>query len=686
MDKKIDRISVINFADSKVPEFKELTGREYIGFGEDNNYPQYLIHLFNKCAKHAAIVKAKVMYITGNGAKPKTETPEAAAFKLKVNAHGETLDELLIKTCFDIELHGGFYWQIIRDNMGRVKDIYHVDFSKVRVNKDHTKYFYCKNWNKTYSIQDEITPYDRFDSEKVDQSTGIFCYKEYTPGDNCYPLPGYKCLNYIETDIEISKFHLSGIRNGLMPSKLIEFFTGVPNDEAKMVIEKKMKNKYSGSENAGSFMLLFNEIGGKSVNVQDISSNDLDKQFEILNKTCTQEIFIGHSVTTPGLLGVLTEGKLGSSTELREGYEIFKNTYINTKQRSIEKVLNYFSVLMGLKTEWEFIPVEPLGFTLENASLVQVAPRSWLLEKLGIDPNIYADAAPGGTMPAVAPIDPNAPIPEQAMVNDNVKNLTAKQHQQLMRIIRQYTKGQLNIEQATALLRTGLGLSDTDISAMLGVEQKMSKKKTEIEAAELFETVGRKRDGLMVVDSFEADFQDDVDMQLFEMGFETFKNNDQVDANILAQIKKDPKISPETIAKVLDIPRKEVARRLAVLTQSGGLIQSVNTLGEIERTLERPISDLTPNKPETVSVEVMYSYERRPNAGDSDLIETSRPFCVKLITLDRLYTRVDIESITDRLGYSVFDRAGGFWNHNGKTDIQCRHYWKANIVVKKEKK
>ncbi|MFK5173412.1 hypothetical protein ACI3QN_12935, partial [Propionibacterium freudenreichii] len=64
----------------------------------------------------------------------------------------------------------------------------------------------------------------------------------------------------------------------------------------------------------------------------------------------------------------------------------------------------------------------------------------------------------------------------------------------------------------------------------------------------------------------------------------------------------------------------------------------------------------------------------------------SRPFCVKLIGLDRLYTRVDIESITDRLGYSVFDRAGGFWNHNGKTDIQCRHEWRANVVVRKEKR
>jgi len=153
-----------------------------------------------------------------------------------------------------------------------------------------------------------------------------------------------------------------------MPSKLIEFFTGVPNDEAKMVIEKKMKNKYSGSENAGSFMLLFNEQGGKAVNVQDISSNDLDKQFEILNKTCTQEIFIGHSVTTPGLLGVLTEGKLGSSTELREGYEIFKNTYVNERQQAHEEIFNALIFMAtGLPSERSIVPVEPIGIEITES-------------------------------------------------------------------------------------------------------------------------------------------------------------------------------------------------------------------------------------------------------------------------------------------------------------------------------
>jgi hypothetical protein len=37
------------------------------------------------------------------------------------------------------------------------------------------------------------------------------------------------------------------------------------------------------------------------------------------------------------------------------------------------------------------------------------------------------------------------------------------------------------------------------------------------------------------------------------------------------------------------------------------------------------------------------------------------------------------------LGYSVFDRRGGFWMHkNGTITPYCRHNWKSNIVIKKD--
>ena len=71
-----------------------------------------------------------------------------------------------------------------------------------------------------------------------------------------------------------------------------------------------------------------------------------------------------------------------------------------------------------------------------------------------------------------------------------------------------------------------------------------------------------------------------------------------------------------------------------------------------------------------MDVYVKYSYE--PRTGLKPLIETSRPFCRKLISLNKLYTRAEIQSISQRVGYSVWDRQGGWWGR----EPHCRHEWK----------
>lgn len=82
--------------------------------------------------------------------------------------------------------------------------------------------------------------------------------------------------------------------------------------------------------------------------------------------------------------------------------------------------------------------------------------------------------------------------------------------------------------------------------------------------------------------------------------------------------------------------------------------------------------------------EVRYSYEKRPEADGAELLPTSRPFCVKMIGLDRLYTREDIQKISTIVGYDVFNRTGGFWNDDGKVQKHCRHEFRSNVVVRKK--
>lgn len=85
-------------------------------------------------------------------------------------------------------------------------------------------------------------------------------------------------------------------------------------------------------------------------------------------------------------------------------------------------------------------------------------------------------------------------------------------------------------------------------------------------------------------------------------------------------------------------------------------------------------------KSENSKITIKYSYEWNENVPDDEKDTSehpSRPFCKKLLELNRLYTRADIELISQRLGYSVWDRKGG----DG-----CRHRWVPQIVVKKTEK
>jgi len=100
-------------------------------------------------------------------------------------------------------------------------------------------------------------------------------------------------------------------------------------------------------------------------------------------------IYVAHQITTPALFGIAEPGKLGTRQEMRDGYEIFKNTYINYKQRQIEAVINMIGSYRGVKEPMTLIAVEPIGIEFGEQTIAAVAPKEWILEKLGIDMSQY---------------------------------------------------------------------------------------------------------------------------------------------------------------------------------------------------------------------------------------------------------------------------------------------------------
>jgi len=585
----MDNFSILTFAEAKQPDYKEKKGIGYYEYGYMNDYPEYLLELYKKSAKHQALIKGKINYICGNGWKAGDAYGEL--FIMKAN-QVESLEDVTKKIVTDNELFGGFYLQVIWAMNGTISDIYHVDYSKVRTNKDNTQYWIKDNWRDRH---EEAKVYPAFNPNMPKGSQILFA-KEYRAGISIYPLPSYfGGLNYIESDIEVSKHVLGNAQTGFTPSKLITLPNGEPNPEEKRIIERKFENKFTGSDGKKFLLSFVNDSARKPI-IEDLGASDLTKEdFGQVDELIRTNIYVSHQITTPALFGIAEPGKLGTRQEMRDGYEIFKNTYINYKQRQVEGIINMIGSYKGVKEPMTLIAVEPIGIEFGEQTIAAVAPKEWILEKLGIDPTLYQTQ------------------PQQ--------------------------------------------MSDEFI----------------------FDEFGEARDNFTVLKRKER-FNEYVD-------YELFASINQTKADILDLISKDKRITPEVIADTLKLDIDVVKNNLDQLVKSGSLVMGIDN-GIPIHELTAPLSELTKIEPQTASFLIRYTYEWKdivPAGERNTSSHPSREFCKRLMTLDKVYSRSDIETMSARLGYSVWDRKGGWWTMpDGEHSPSCRHTWVSNIVMRKK--
>ena len=392
MDKG-DRTFVIDLAAHNVPQFKEMRSKDWIMYGVEapykNRYPDYLLDLFNSSAKHHAIVKGKTDYIVGNGIAIRDEglnTEMVARLKklLKAPNGKEDLDTLLYKMTLDLEIFGGFALEIIGNQTHqKIAAIYHADFSKYRKAKDQDGYYFSEDWSKSQPETEYITA---FNPQKVGGKSLLYV-KAYHPQSQAYPLPGYLgCVPYIEMDKEIANFHLNSIKNGFMGGTMINFFNGQPTEEEQHAIERKLYDKFAGSDNANKLVLNFNDSKEQGAEIVALNGNDFDKRFDVLNDTVQQEVFSGHRITDPQLFGINQEGIFASRNQLRDAYELFQNTYVNGRQIFLEEVLNGLAQVQGFEGRLYIKPTEPLGVGFSEATRASVLTTDEIREELGYEP------------------------------------------------------------------------------------------------------------------------------------------------------------------------------------------------------------------------------------------------------------------------------------------------------------
>ena len=342
------KFSVFDAPTKVIPTFSEKeTGKPYLNYGNDNKFPNYLWELYLRSAVLQSIINGTADYTGGNGI-IYSENPLVQRLKDNANGDGETLEDVMKKITIDYLIFGGFALQVIYNKLGEINELYWLDFRNVRRDKEGEKVYYSEDWVR--HSNDYLT-YDIFNPDKK-KGTSVFYFKGHI-SRGVYPIPRYNgALSAIETSTEISKFHLNSILNNFSGNFIINFNNGQPSVDVQEEIERKIKDKFSGADNAGKFLLAFNDSKENGVTVERIQDDNFDKKYDALRESTFKEIFIAFRAI-PQLFGYSLEGTGFNSQEFTQAFQLYNKTTVEPIQKDLKRT---FDKIFGVDNSIEIIP------------------------------------------------------------------------------------------------------------------------------------------------------------------------------------------------------------------------------------------------------------------------------------------------------------------------------------------
>ena len=363
-------IKIVNLSTYTTPEIKEYKNKEWVSYGADNDYYQYLIDRYNGSPTNNASINGISQLIFGKGidATDSSQKPnEYAQMKSLLK------DSCVRKLCYDLKLMGQCAMQVIyNSNHTKVVEVAHFPIETLRVGKANEEgeidsYYYMADWSEA-KPNDEPERFSAFgtSSDEIE----IYCVKPYRAGFYYYSPVDYQGgLQYAELEEEIANYHLNNIMNGLSPSMMISFNNGVPDEEAQEEIERKIRNKFSGSSNSGKFILAFNDSKENEASIEPVQLSDAHQQYQFLSEESMQKVMVSHRIISPMLLGIKDKTGLGNNAdELKTASILMDNTVIKPFQDlllgAFDDILAFNDIVLNLY----FKTLQPLEFTdLDNA-------------------------------------------------------------------------------------------------------------------------------------------------------------------------------------------------------------------------------------------------------------------------------------------------------------------------------
>jgi len=357
------KLDLIKLSHYNIPHLVEDSKNDWISFGKDNLYPNYLLDLFLGSAINGALIKSIGAMIYGEGlaatnADETTDTKESY-LRLTELLHNSD-DDVLKDLAMDLKLFGGCYVNVIwsRDR-SKIAKMKHIPAQYIRSGKmidgEIDTYYYSADWSKVKKAEYRPRAYAAFNTDDRTQASQILMIRDKNPALFYGFAPDYvAATDWIQMELEIAQFHLSNITSGMTPSMHVGFSNGVPTDEERRTIERQLNAKFAGSGNAGKILITFNDGKETAPIIEPIQMNDAQSAWEGMSKQAVNQILAGHRVTSPILFGIRAEGGgLGNNAdELRDAFSLFTNTVVipfqNTLLKGLEKIFRVNDINLDL--------------------------------------------------------------------------------------------------------------------------------------------------------------------------------------------------------------------------------------------------------------------------------------------------------------------------------------------------
>ena len=329
--KKQEQFSVLNLSRQDVPIVTEDIKTRYqwvpVGILDQDDYFGLVTEAYNTSTTNAACVDGVADLIYGKG--------------LFTNEEGkqEKLDKVappedLRKIAFDLKLYGNAAYQVIwNKSHTQIQKLFHMPVQNLRAKKIYDMgriegYYYCSDWSDHRKQKDKkYLPVFGSSNEEIE----VMYIKEYEPNRYYYSLPDWiSALQFSFSEAELSNLHLNNIENGFLPVAMVNFNNGVPAPEERQTIENLLESKFTGTRNAGRFMVSFNDDVVNKPTIDTLPMENLHEKYQYVAEYSQDRILVAHRIVSPLLFGIRTanNGFSSAAEEMKTAYSIMQTMTI----------------------------------------------------------------------------------------------------------------------------------------------------------------------------------------------------------------------------------------------------------------------------------------------------------------------------------------------------------------------